>query len=220
VKTNELAFFGKMAASVTHELKNVLAVINETNGLTADLLGMLKDAPFPYREKFERSVRKIEEQVHRGVEITSRFNSFAHSVDYPLADVDLNSIVAQTVSMAYRLAALRNVELRGAVRENPIMLFTSAFTAQMALTIVIEAFIKCMDGGSILIKVTDDPGVPGLEFDFESHSPEGVTKEAVVELEEWGDFQELASVLDIHPTWRTSDGGLTALSLAFNGVMK
>ena len=37
VKADELAFFGKIAAGVTHELKNVLAVIKESNGLMARL---------------------------------------------------------------------------------------------------------------------------------------------------------------------------------------
>ncbi len=119
MKANELAFFGKIAASVTHELRNVLAVINETNGLMADLLAMMREAPFPHREKFQRSVQKIEEQVRRGVEITSRFNRFAHSMDHACADIDLNSILTQTVSLAQRLAALRNVELKGAGLRSP-----------------------------------------------------------------------------------------------------
>ena len=112
MKSDELAFFGKIAAGVTHELKNVLAIINESNGLMDDLFEMLGDVPFPHREKFQRSVKKIEEQVRRGVEITSGFNRFAHSIDYPGADVDLNSIVTQTVSLARRFAALQNVELK------------------------------------------------------------------------------------------------------------
>jgi hypothetical protein len=208
VKANELAFFGKIAAGVTHELKNVLAVINESNGLMADLLAMLREAPFPNREKFQRSVKKIEEQVRRGVEITSRFNRFAHSMDRPLGDIDLNSIVTQTISLAERMAALRNVELQGAVCDFPIMLCTSAFRVQMALTMAIEAFIKCMSGsGSILIKVKDDPGAPRLDFYFGGESCEKVSKGSVEEFAEWREFEELASILDIHHDWRASDGG-------------
>ena len=208
MKANELAFFGKIAAGVTHELKNVLAVINETNGLTADLLAMLEEAPFPHREKLQRSAKRIEEQVRRGVEIISRFNRFAHSIDYPLADVDLNSIVTQTVSLSHRFAALLNVELQGAVCDLPIMLFTSEFRVQMALTKAIEAFIKCMGGaGSILIKVQNDLGAPGLDFYFGGECCEKVAKGAVEEFSEWGEFEELAAILDISHGWRTSDGG-------------
>ena len=207
MKANELAFFGKIAASVTHELRNVLAVINESNGLMADFLAMMREAPFPHREKFQRSVQKIEEQVRRGVEITSRFNRFAHSMDHPCADIDLNTIVTQTVSLAQRLAALRNVELKGAVCDHPVMLFANAFRIQMALTMAIEAFIGCMSAtGSILMLVRDDLGSPCLDFSFEGESCEKVVREAVSKFGEWQEFDELASSLGMRYNWRASDG--------------
>jgi hypothetical protein len=206
VKTNELAFFGKISASVTHELRNVLAVINESNGLMADFLAMMRDAPFPHREKFQRSVQKIEEQVRRGVEITSRFNRFAHSMDHDWADIDVNSIVAQTVSLAQRLAALRNVELRGQVCDHPIILFSNAFRIQMALTMAIEAFIGSMSGsGSILMLVRDDLGSPCVGFHFGGESRERIVKETVAKFDEWQEFEELASSLGMRYNWQASD---------------
>ena len=206
VKANELAFFGKIAASVTHELRNVLAVINESNGLMADYLAMMREAPFPHREKFQRSVQKIEEQVRRGVEITSRFNRFAHSMDHACADIDLNSILTQTVSLAQRLAALRNVELKGQVCDHPIMLFTNAFRTQMALTRAIEAFIGSMSGsGSILMLARDDLGSPCLDVYFGGESCEKIVKEAVAKFDEWQEFEELASSLGMRYNWQASD---------------
>jgi hypothetical protein len=207
VKSNELAFFGKIAAGVTHELKNILAIINESNGLMDDLLELLKDTPFPHREKFQRSVKKIEEQIRRGVEITSRFNLFAHSIDYPSADVDLNSIVRQTVSLTQRFAALQNVEITESLSDRPVILFTSAFRVQMALTKAIEAFIKCMSGsGSILMMVRKDLGPPCLDFYCEGECCEKVVKEAVEQSDEWQEFRELAAILDMRHEWR-ADGG-------------
>jgi len=210
VKANELAFFGKIAAGVTHELRNVLAIINESNGLMADLLVMLKETPFPQRERFQRSVQKIGEQVQRGVEITSRFNRFAHSIDDPCTDVDLNSIVTQTVVLAKRFAALQNVELKSAVSDHPVMLLTNAFRVQMALTRAIDAFVRCMSGlnGSILMLVRDGLDSPGLDFYFEGESCEKVVKGVVEEFGEWREFEELASILDLRYDWRTPDGGI------------
>ncbi len=218
VKANEVAFFGKIAASVTHELRNVLAVINETNGLMADFLVMMRETPFPYREKFQRSVQKIEEQVLRGVEITSRFNRFAHSMDHACADIDLNLVLTQTVSLAQRLAALRNVELKGQVCDRPIMLFTNAFRTQMALTMAIESFIGSMGGsGSILMLARDDLGSPCLDFYFGGESCEKVVKEAVAKFDEWQEFEELASSLGMRYNWQASDADFV---LFFQGGQK
>ncbi len=208
VKANELAFFGKIAAGVTHELKNVLAIISESNGLMADLLSMLKETPFVYREKFQRSIGKIEENVRRGVEITTRFNGFAHSVDHPVANIDLNTIVTRTVSLAARSARLQNVELRGVVCEHPVMLVINPFRAQMALTGAIEVFTRCMSGGgSILLQVREDLDPPGLDVCFEGKSGKKVVKEAVADFSKWMEFEELASILEMRYEWQMPDGG-------------
>ena len=42
-RVEEIAFMGKVTASLSHEIKNTLAIINESVGLMGDLLG--KDAP-------------------------------------------------------------------------------------------------------------------------------------------------------------------------------
>jgi hypothetical protein len=217
VKANELAFFGKIAAGVTHELKNVLAIIKESNGLMADLLAMLKETPFVYREKFQRSIGRIEEQVRRGTEITSRFNGFAHGVDHPLASVDLNVIVAQTVLLAARFARLQNVELKGAVCDHPVMLIVNPFRVQMALTMAIEVFTGCMGGGgSILLQVREDLDPSGLDFYFDGGLGEKVIKEAVTEFSQWREFQELASMQDMRCEWLMPGGGF---SLFFAGTL-
>ncbi len=96
------------------------------------------------------------------------------------------------------------------------MLFTNAFRVQMALTRAIEAFIGCMSGsGSILMQVRDDLGSPGLDFYFEGESCEKVVKEAVEKFDEWQEFEELASILDMRYDWRASDGGF---ALFFPGM--
>ena len=215
VRANELAFFGKIAAGVTHELKNVLAIIKESNGLMADLLAMLKETPFVYREKFQRSIGRIEEQVRRGTEITSRFNGFAHGVDHPVASIDLNVIVAQTVLLAARFARLQHVELRGALSDRPVMLVINPFRVQMALTRAIEVFTGCMSGGgSILLQVREDLDSPGVDFYFDGEFGEKVIKEAVAESSVWREFEELASMQDMRYEWLAPGGGF---SLFFAG---
>jgi len=44
-RQTEIAFFGRITAGVTHELKNVLAIVNESSGLMQDLLALSKEAP-------------------------------------------------------------------------------------------------------------------------------------------------------------------------------
>jgi hypothetical protein len=215
VEADELVFFGKIAAGVTHEIRNVLATISESNGLMGDLLEMLKDTPFAHREKFQRSVARIEEQVRRGADITACFNGFAHSVDKPGVHVDLNEIAARTVSLAARFARLRNVELKAASCGQPVMLFTNAFRLQMALTRAVEAFLGCMGGkGSIMLSAKGAPGPPCVNLDCEAGTGERVARQAVAASGEWREFEQLASLLDIRCEWQAQGGGL---ALFFGG---
>jgi len=203
VGVNELAFFGKIAAGVTHELKNVLAIINESNGLMADLLAMAKDAPFPYRDRLLRSIDRIEGQVRRGVEITGRFNRFAHGMDHESAEVDLNEAVVQTVALTQRFAMLRSLELKGLVADEPVVFITSPFGFQMALAKAVEACIDSMSGkGVINLNVRGGRGRPALDIDCQTQveaSP--VFKETVSESPAWREFEEIASMLQIEIQW-------------------
>jgi len=169
---DELAFFGKIAAGVTHELKNVLAVIKESNGLMADLIAFAKDSPFPQRERFLRCMDRIDGQIGRGVEITSRFNRFSHSMDNAVADIDLNELVAQTVALTCRFARLKEIELLGSPSDAPVMLTTSPFRLQMALTKAIEACIESMPGkGTIRVSVQGNRPAPRLAEKRPANAP-------------------------------------------------
>jgi len=209
VEANELAFFGKIAAGVTHEIRNVLATINESNGLMADLLEVLKGTPFVHMDKFQRSIGRIEEQVRRGVEIAQSFNRFSHSVDHAFVHVDLNEIVGRTVALAAHFCRLRNVELKATVCDQPIMLFTNAFRVQMALTRAMEALLACRSGeGTISLATKGDHDPPSLDVRFVSEAGEGVSTEALAQSGEWREFEELASIVDIRYQWRAPGGGL------------
>jgi C4-dicarboxylate-specific signal transduction histidine kinase len=48
----ENAFIGRISASMTHEIKTVLAIIRESSGLMRDLLALGKDGALAYHEKF------------------------------------------------------------------------------------------------------------------------------------------------------------------------
>ena len=89
----EAAFLGKITAGITHEIKNVLAIIRESSGLMEDLLSLAQQETFAHGEKFSNALSTIHEQVNRGVELVNRLNRLAHSPDEPEARVDLNEQV-------------------------------------------------------------------------------------------------------------------------------
>jgi len=137
VTDQEIAFMGKMTAGMTHEIKNVLATIKESSGLMQDFLKLRQDASFPYGEKFAQILAGIQGQVARGVEISTRLNRFAHSMDEPVITLDLNEIIDQVVFLNQRQARLKQTELRGIPSGEGLRIETDPFRLQLVLAAAI-----------------------------------------------------------------------------------
>ncbi len=139
----EVAFFGRITAAFTHEMKNVLAIIKESAGLMEDLLALSQNVAFPHQERFVRSLATIEAQARRGVELSNRLNRFAHSPDEAIATVDLNEMLEQIVFLSERFARLKRVTLS----LNPYAAPLPVVTSPVGLHMTIFGFLECCWGG-------------------------------------------------------------------------
>ena len=150
----EVAFFGKITAGITHEIKNVLAIIHESSGLMEDILGVTEDGTFPHKDKFIKSVNRIHGQIQRGIDITSRLNRFAHNPDHCPASLDLNEIAEQMVLLASRFARLKNVVLESSPSDPPLIIKSDPVSLEMALFESIEILLYITGSGG---KITLSP---------------------------------------------------------------
>jgi signal transduction histidine kinase len=148
--SKEVAFMGKVTAGVTHELKNVLAIIRESAGLMEDLLALSGDASFPLRDKFSTVLSKIGDQVVRGVDLTSRLNTFAHLPDETTSGLDLNEVAEQVVCLSQRFARLRGISLNVQPQEQSVIIVTNPLEIQMLLFQCVETLVKVSGKGSTI----------------------------------------------------------------------
>ena len=157
-RVKEIAFMGKVTASLSHEIKNTLAIINESAGLMGDLLG--KDAPedWPAYSRLTNLLASIEEQVQRSADIVKRLNQFAHSMDKSLADLDLNETVRQTAILAQRFATLRRVNLETDLESKPLLLVSDPFRLLYVIFGFIERAINCSPRESEVSVQTEQSG--------------------------------------------------------------
>ena len=106
-----LTYFGRTTASISHELKNALAIVKENAGLLGDYLLMAdKGMPFDLA-RFKTVAGRIEDQITRADGIIKNLNRFAHSVDDPVKAIDLNETAALLGLLSQREAAMRQVSL-------------------------------------------------------------------------------------------------------------
>jgi len=104
-------FFSKMSASISHDIKNVLAVINENAGLLDDLCLMVARGKPLNSDRVKRLDGDIQEQVRRGDQIVTIMNRFAHSADSESMPVDLGERLYLLEALSQRAATMRGVRL-------------------------------------------------------------------------------------------------------------
>lgn len=100
-------FFGEMCASVSHEIKNVLAIINENAGLLQDMVRMNEKGMPLAPERLSRLAESITRQVARSDGIVKGLNQFAHSTDGAMETVDIGELIQFVVHLADRLITMK-----------------------------------------------------------------------------------------------------------------
>ena len=84
-----LSFFGKTNRLISHELKNILAIISETLGLIDELIKLSEKGRPLEPGKLGSLSESIIEEVERANDIIRNMNTFGHSVDEILIDTDV-----------------------------------------------------------------------------------------------------------------------------------
>lgn len=133
-----LQFFGKMSASISHEIKNVLAIINENAGLLEDFTLLAEKGRPVEMERFKTLAGKIKNQVVRANDIIKNLNRFAHSADAFIEKIDLNEMLGFVVGLSGRLADMKGVSFEQKVVDKPVTITTSPFFLQNLLWFCLE----------------------------------------------------------------------------------
>jgi signal transduction histidine kinase len=148
----DIKFIGKITAGVTHEINNVLASIREISGLMTDILSITDEKSFPRKEKFQTSLGKIQNQVQRGVKLTSQLNKFSHLTDNNKTDIDLKELLEHLIFLTERFARIKNVTLQNQSINQTITINTDPLRLQMALFNCISYLLnQTVIGGEISI---------------------------------------------------------------------
>lgn len=120
-------FFGKMSASISHDLKNVLAVINENAGLLDDLCLMAGKGKPLDPGRLKRLAEEVKNQIRRGDRIITYMNTFAHSADSESVAIDLRELLGLLVELSSRHASMRGVRLEIDRASDAVTITTSPF---------------------------------------------------------------------------------------------
>ncbi len=158
-------FFGRMSASISHEIKNVLAIINENAGLLEDFALMAEKGMPLDPQRLEKVAQSLMKQVQRADVIVRNMNTFAHSVDDFEKSADLNELLSVVVKLALRFADMRRVALDLQPGSSPVALHTSPFLLENLLWCCLDfAMDQAGSGGAVTIELEKTDGGAVVAF--------------------------------------------------------
>jgi len=123
------SFFGISNRLISHELKNILAIISETLGLLEELVELSEAGTQLKPGKLRSLSASVIEEVERANAIIRNMNTFAHSVDEFIREVDLSQAVSLMIELTQLDSTSKNTKLRLADGE-ACVIYTSPFFLQ------------------------------------------------------------------------------------------
>jgi signal transduction histidine kinase len=156
-QTNQdLMFFGKVNASISHELKNILAIISETAGLMSDLMELAAQGKKVEPNTLLTCSRDIMEEIQRGFLTIKRMNTFSHSVDEVVREINIYDMLDMVIDIVGYLSYTGKVQVNKQPSEEGVIR-TCPFRLQHVVYGVLTAvFQKIGAEGAITIAVVPE----------------------------------------------------------------
>jgi C4-dicarboxylate-specific signal transduction histidine kinase len=160
-----LQFFGKISASISHELKNVLAIINENAGLLEDLT-LMADRGVPLDPaRLNAMAEGVKKQIGRADAIIGNMNRFSHSADQTITTVDLAQTIELAIAVTARFAAMQGIKIDLQLPDNPVALQTAPFFLINLVWLCLE-FAMSAGGDEKQIEVAAEAAQDGVRIRF------------------------------------------------------
>lgn len=167
----DLAFFGVITTSMTHELANVILIIEQIGGLLEDLLETHREGRPVSCDRLGVIEERLSRQTRRASELIRNLNRFAHGIDQRLLELDLNELVRRLLGVTGRFADSRGVKVEPRFANEEIRIRGDPFSLQQAVFAGLRrAFSICGPGQTVQVVVGKDRTGPTVTI----QGPRGV----------------------------------------------
>lgn len=112
IRQEQVESFGRLMAGFSHDMKNHLGIIRESNGLMGDLLEMGGfDESALSVERLKKSISSIEARVIIAANMLHHLSRFAHRPDTPFSSFQINDIITEEYTFLERFSRLQQIHV-------------------------------------------------------------------------------------------------------------
>ena len=158
-----LRFFGRISASISHELKNTLSIMNESAGLLEDLAHLAEQGKALDASRVKTLGSAIKRQIQRTDQIIRNMNRFSHMVDDPLKEIELVDFLEFILAVSRRLTDAKGVAVVVEHKGQPLMATTRPFFLHSLIWLVLE-FAVNHAGKSKSLALIPEKILPGVSI--------------------------------------------------------
>lgn len=156
LRCQQLKALARIMAGFTHEQKNHLAIINESNGLLEDILAMQQVTDEILAERLTKIVTTTKTRVARSAEMAKNLNSFAHRMDTPLATFQVNELINEELTLLQRFANMKLVNIETIFSTELTGTYNNPALLQFIFYCLFDTALETSNAKDIL-KITTDP---------------------------------------------------------------
>lgn len=150
----QMQFIGKIIAGFTHEIKNYIAIINESTGLIGDMMKLGK-SPEHELPAYLDIVHSIEDHVEKANVHFRYLNRFAHRMDEPLSSFPVHECVEELVALLKRFANQKRIGFQQDYVHDIPPVYSNPSLLQLIVFTIIEKYIRELEqNGMITIQIT------------------------------------------------------------------
>lgn len=150
LRDSQLASLGKLLAGYTHELKNHLAIINESSGLMGDLLDMSGGEDDKTRQRFKKIIATISVRISQANSMAKILNNLAHHMDLPSSVFHVNTLLLDELALIERFARLKSISFDRNLQEDLPSIFNNPSLLQFILFSLVSDLLGRLDSDSTI----------------------------------------------------------------------
>lgn len=112
IRQEQIESFGRLMAGFSHDMKNHLAIIRESNGLMGDIVAMngLGEDEVTI-ERLKKAIASIERRVSIAATMLHQLSGLAHRPDTPCSFFQVNDLLTEECTFLERFTRLKQVKL-------------------------------------------------------------------------------------------------------------
>ena len=159
ISIDKLKFFASVTSNITHEIKNCLAIINESNGLMEDMLLMAEQGLFE-PEKFQQLIQQNFIQLKKANNVLSYINWLSNSLDRHTEPIESHTFLENITASVSSITENKKIKLLVSAPREPVNWEGNLFSLQCLLYLTMQHLVSlCQKGGTIrLILNQRSPG--------------------------------------------------------------